>query len=88
MLDALFGSSSGNKRQQADELQTLVQQAKDERAALSAMLTQMASGTSKLAQTSKSLEEVGKKADLALKKLDDLGQKVGGGIDHAASSSG
>lgn len=47
------------------------------------MLTQMASGTSKLAQTSKSLEQVGTKADAALKKLDDLGQKVTGYEDRA-----
>jgi chromosome segregation protein len=82
MLDALFGNSSGNKKQQ-DELQALVTQAKDERAALSAMLTQVASGTSKLAQTSKSLEQVGQKADTALKKLEELGQKVSGYEDRA-----
>ena len=58
-------------------------QARDERAALSAMLTQMAGGTSKLAQTSKSLEQVGQKADAALKKLDELGQKVSGYEDRA-----
>ena len=47
------------------------------------MLTQMAGGTSKLAQTSKSLEQVGQKADAALKKLDELGQKVSGYEDRA-----
>src|SRR5437870_3965573 len=83
MLDAIFGSSSGNKKQQTDELQTLIAQAKDERTALSAMLTQMAGGTSKLAQTSKALEQVGQKADAALKKLDELGQKVGSYEDRA-----
>src|SRR5918995_4300424 len=77
MLDALFGKSQ-NSKQQVDELQTLVSQAREERTALSAMLTQMAGGTSKLAQTSKALDQVGQKADLALKKLDELGQKVGG----------
>ena len=51
MLDAIFGNTTQNKKQ-LDELQTLVSQARDERAALSAMLTQMAGGTSKLAQTS------------------------------------
>ena len=80
--DAIFGNA-GNKKQQQDELQALVTQARDERAALSAMLTQMAGGTSKLAQTSKSLEQVGQKADLALKKLDELGQKVGGYEERA-----
>ena len=51
MLDALFGST-GSKKTQQDELQTLIAQAREERTMLSAMLTQMASGTSKLAQTS------------------------------------
>ena len=40
MLDALFGKSANNK-QQIDELQSLVDKARDERAALSAMLTPM-----------------------------------------------
>src|SRR5687768_5022725 len=82
MLDTLFGKSANNK-QQVDELQALVTQAREERAALSAMLTQMAGGTSKLAQTSKSLEQVGQKADIALKKLDELGLKVTGYEDRA-----
>ena len=82
MLDALFGST-GSKKTQQDELQTLIAQAKEERTMLSAMLTQMAGGTSKLAQTSKALDQVGQKADAALKRLDDLGQKVGGYEDRA-----
>ncbi len=83
MLDGLFGGNQGNKKHQTDELQTLVAQAREERAALSAMLTQMAGGTSKLAQTSKSLEQVGQKADAALKKVDELGLKVTGYEDRA-----
>jgi len=82
MLDAIFGKT-GNNKQQVDELQALVNQARDERTALSAMLTQMAGGTSKLAQTSKSLEQVAQKADAALKKLDELGHKVSGYEDRA-----
>jgi len=81
VLDGLFGNQ-GN-RKQADELQALVAQAKEERAALSAMLTQMAGGTSRLAQTSKSLEQVGQKADGALNKLDELEQKVSGYEERA-----
>ncbi len=83
MLDALFGGNSGNKKQQQEELQALVNQAREERAALSAMLTQMAGGTSKLAQTSKALDQVGQKAELALKKLDELGLKVTGYDERA-----
>src|SRR5918993_553172 len=82
MLDTLFGKSANN-RHQVDELQALVTQARDERAALSAMLTQLAGGTSKLAQTSKSLDQVGQKADAALKRLDELGLKVSGYEDRA-----
>ena len=81
MLDTLFGSGGGRK--QNDELQALIAQARDERAALSAMLMQIAGGTSKLAQTSKSLEQVGQKADTAIKKLEELGQKVGGYEERA-----
>ncbi|HEX4912437.1 MAG TPA: hypothetical protein VFV51_00700, partial [Vicinamibacterales bacterium] len=82
MLDAFFGSST-NKKSQQDELQALIAQAKEERTLLSAMLTQMAGGTSKLAQTSKSLDQVGQKADAALKRLDELGQKVTGYEDRS-----
>ncbi len=83
ILDALFGGNSGNKKQQQEELQSLVNQAREERAALSAMLTQMAGGTAKLAQTSKALDQIGQKADLALMRLDDLGQKVTGYDERA-----
>src|SRR6187402_2667344 len=83
MLDSIFGSSTHQKKQQQDDLQALIDQSRDERTALGALLTQLAGGTSKLAQTSKSLEQVGQKADLALKKLDDLGQKVSGYEDRA-----
>ncbi len=82
MLDALFGTQ-GSKNQQQDELQALIAQAREERTMLSAMLTQMAGGTSKLAQTSKALEQVGQKADAALRRLDDLGQKVTGYEDRS-----
>lgn len=82
MLDALFGTPGKNKNQQ-DELQALIVQAREERTMLSAMLTQMAGGTSKLAQTSKALEQVGQKADAAQKRLEDLGHKVAGYEDRS-----
>ncbi len=82
MLDALFGSQGKNKNQ-TDELQALIAQAREERTMLSAMLTQMAGGTSKLAQTSKALDQVGQKAAAALKRLDDLGTKVTGYEDRS-----
>ncbi len=82
MLDALFGTQ-GSKNRQQDELQVLIAQAREDRPMLSAMLTQMAGGTSKLAQTSKALDLVGQKADSALKRLDDLGHKVTGYEDRS-----
>ena len=82
MLDALFGSQ-GSKNRQQDELQALIAQAREERTILSAMLTQLAGGTSKLAQTSKALDLIGQKADVALQRLDDLGEKVTGYEDRS-----
>jgi len=82
MLDGLFGGS-GDKKQLQDELQALVNQAHEERTALSSMLTQMAGGTSKLAQTSKALDQVAQKADAALKRLDELGTRVNGYDERA-----
>ena len=65
------------------ELQALIAQARDERAALSAMLTQMAGGTSTLAQTSKSLEQVDLKSTATLARVDDLSRRLEGLEDRA-----
>ena len=62
MLDA-FGIGSGQKKAQqsaADELQTLINTAREERSALSEMLTQVSLRASKLTQTHKELEQVDK----------------------------
>ncbi len=82
MLDALFGSQGKNKNQ-TDELQALIAQAREERTMLSAMLTQMAGGTSKLAQPRTARDPGGQTAAAALKRLDDLGTKVTGYEDRS-----
>ena len=56
MLDAF--KKSGATRQQSDELQSLIAASKEERAALSTMLTQVQLHSAKLASASKSLQEV------------------------------
>src|SRR5688572_18982 len=78
MLDSfknLTGAGKG-QRQQADELQTLIASAKDERGALSAMLTQISLRSATLAQLGKTLEQVGQKAHLATVSVHDLGRRV------------
>lgn len=82
MLDAIFGAST-NRKSQHVELQAMIDQAREERTLLGAMLTQVAGSTSKLAQTNKALDQVGQKADAALTRLDDLGRKVGAHEERA-----
>lgn len=58
MLDSLKGFGGGGKTQkQVDDLQGLITAAKEERSALSAMLTQISMRSSKLSQMGKSLEQ-------------------------------
>ena len=54
MLDA-FKSKSGASKLQSDELQTLIAASKEERAALSTMLTQVQLHSAKLATAGKTL---------------------------------
>src|SRR5258708_34061458 len=69
MLDA-FKSKSGASNLQFDELQALIAASKEERAALSTMLTQVQLHSAKLSSSSKTLQEVEEKAGTAHKKLD------------------
>jgi len=79
MLDSFKNSFGGSgKQKQADELQTLIAAAKEERGALSAMLTQISVRSSKLAQMGKTLEQVSQKADTATATVEDLNKKVSG----------
>lgn len=78
MLDA-FGIGSGAKKAQrssADELQALITSAKEERSALSEMLTQVTMRSSKLAQTSKTLEQAEKATAGTMGKVDELGRRL------------
>src|SRR5688572_7583207 len=77
MLDS-FMNRGGTNKKQTDELQTLITQAKEERGALSAMLTQISVRSSKLAQMGKTLEQVGLKADSATASVEELDRKVAG----------
>lgn len=71
MLDA-FKKDVKPARQQADELQALIAHSKEERAALSTMLTQVQLNSAKLASAGKHLDEVQEKATTAHTRLDEL----------------
>src|SRR5436190_8328051 len=75
MLDA-FKKGSSNRQQQADELQTLITASKEERAALSTMLTQVQLHSAKLASASKSLQEIEEKAGKAHTRLDEVTERL------------
>ena len=73
MLDAFKKKSSGRPAQeQADELQALINTSREERGALSAMLTQIDVHGKKLTQVSKSLQQVNERATGAQSKLEEL----------------
>jgi chromosome segregation ATPase len=77
-LDA-FGIGSGTKKAQktaGDELQSLINSAREERSALSEMLTQVTTRGTKLAQTHKALEQIEKTAAGTMGKVDELGRRL------------
>src|SRR5687768_9786974 len=78
MLDALKGLGGGKAQKQAEDLQSLITAAKEERSALSAMLTQISMRSSKLTQTAKALEQVDAKAAASTTKLDELLTRIDG----------
>src|SRR5688500_12670735 len=86
MLDSLKGLAGGGKAQkQVDDLQSLIAAAKEERSALSAMLTQISMRSSKLSQMGKSLEQVEQKAGVATEKLDGVTRRLQEIEDRARS---
>lgn len=88
MLDALKGLGGGGKAQkQSDDLQSLISAAKEERSALSAMLTQISMRSVKLTQMGKSLEQVDQKAAGASEKLDALNRRIDG-LEQQAKTFG
>jgi DNA repair ATPase RecN len=88
MFDALKGLGGGGKAQrQTDDLQSLIAAAKEERSALSAMLTQISMRSVKLTQMGKSLEQVDQKAASASDKLDALNRRIEG-LEQQAKTFG
>jgi len=71
MLEA-FKKSTKPARNQGEELEALIAACREERAALSTMLTQMQLQSTKLATSGKSLQEVDEKAGHALLRLDEV----------------
>ncbi|HEU4935433.1 MAG TPA: hypothetical protein VFT39_03200 [Vicinamibacterales bacterium] len=75
MLEA-FKKSGKNGRNQAEELEALIATCREERAALSTMLTQMQLQSSKLATAGKSLQEVDEKAGQAHALLNEVMERL------------
>ena len=78
MLEGFKIGSTGKKehRETAEELQALINAAKEERGALSEMLTQLTARNGKLAQTNKTLELVEKAAGGTTAKLDEINRRL------------
>ncbi len=77
MLDTIF-KSAGERRQDQDDLRTLVAQARDERVALGTLLAQVGGASAKLARTSQALDTLGEKADGVAQKVDKLSSLAAG----------
>jgi chromosome segregation ATPase len=75
MLEA-FKKSGKNGRNQAEELEVLIATCREERAALSTMLTQMQLQSTKLATAGKSLQDVDEKAGNAHARLDEVMERL------------
>src|SRR4051794_8363278 len=81
MLDALKNMTGGKGRlaqQQTDDLETLIASAKEERSAISSMLTALTTRTAKLTPLTKQLEQVTDAAMGITKRLDDLTSRLAG----------
>src|SRR5215218_1867567 len=76
MLDAFKKTSGKPARQQADELEALIATSREERAALSTMLTQVQLHSAKLASAGKTLQEVEEKAGKAHTRLDEVTDRL------------
>ena len=78
MLEAFKIMNAGGKKTQAtaDELHALINTAKEERSALSEMLTQVTLRSGKLSQTNKTLEQVEKSAAGTSGKLDEVNKRL------------
>jgi chromosome segregation ATPase len=76
MLDTIFKNGSERKQAQ-DDLRTLIEQAREERAGLAAMLQQVNSASPTLTRTSRTLDDLRIKADEVTRRCEKLGKVVG-----------
>src|SRR5258705_13694092 len=79
MLDAfknLTGGKSKLVQKQTDELELLITTAREERSALSAMLTALTTRSQKLTPLSKTLEQVTDRATSITERLDDIARRL------------
>ena len=76
MLEAFKKDQTKPAQQQANELQALIATSKEERAALSTMLTQIQLQASKLAAAGKSLQDVEELVTRANARLDQVSQRL------------
>src|SRR5262245_46513042 len=76
MLDTIF--KNGSERKQAhDDLRTLVEQAREERVQLAAMLEQINGSSPALTRTGRTLDDLRIKADEVTRRCDKLSKVVG-----------
>ena len=79
MLDA-FKSMTGGKgklvQKQTDELELLIATAREERSAISAMLTALTTRSAKLTPLGKTLEQVSEKATTVTARLDEITKRL------------
>src|SRR6185295_9954281 len=86
MLDA-FKNITGGKgklaQKQTDELEQLIATAREERSAISAMLTALTARSAKLTPLGKTLEQVSEKATAITGRLDEMAKRLTGLDDRA-----
>src|SRR3990172_7119543 len=86
MLDAFRSMTGGKNKQiqkQTDELQLLITSAREERSALSTMLTTLTARSAKLTPLGKTLEQVMEKATGTASKLDEITKRISALDDRA-----
>ena len=76
MLDTIFKNGSERKQAQ-DDLRTLIEQAREERTKLAAMLEQINGASPTLGRTSSTLDDLRIKADQVTRRCDKLSKVVG-----------
>src|SRR5258707_14595799 len=79
MLDAFKNFSGGRGKlvqKQTDELEALIATAREERSAISAMLTALTTRSAKLTPLAKSLEQVSERATSVTERLDHITKRL------------